>query len=158
MAPAGNRNFIVTTIDRVKSWALTSSLEPLYLKLACCSVEIDASMACYNMDQVAAGPFQGNPEQADLMIVGGTVSLKMAEELVRLYNKMPDPKFVIAFGNCAISGGPYWQHGYHVLKGIDQIIPVDIYIPGCPPRPEALIEGIRELQAKIERGIRAGTV
>ena len=144
-------NIFITTLDRLVKWSRQSSLWPLHLELACCSIEIKASAARFDLDRLGAGVFVSSPIQADVMIVAGTVTLKMATHLFRLYNEMARPKYVISMGNCAISGGPYWQHGYHVLKGIDQILPVDIYIPGCPPRPETLIEGIRALQEKIGR-------
>ena len=93
---------------------------------------------------------RASPRQSDVMIVAGTVTLKMASRVKRLYEQMSDPKYVISMGSCSNSGGPYWQHGYHVLKGVDIVVPVDVYIPGCPPRPEALIYGVLELKRKIQ--------
>src|SRR5574343_575670 len=110
---------------------------------------IAASMAKFDIARFGSEVFRPSPRQADLMIVAGTVTKKMAPQVVRLYNQMPDPKYVMAMGACAISGGPFKQ-GYNVLKGIDRYLPVDIYIPGCPPRPEALLHGLVELQKKIK--------
>jgi NADH-quinone oxidoreductase subunit B len=104
----------------------------------------------YDMDRFGAGAFRATPRQADLMIVAGTVTYKMASRVRRLYNMMPDPKFVIAMGACTVGGGPYFKYGYHVVKGVDLVVPVDVYVPGCPPRPEALLEGLMRIQDKIK--------
>ena len=111
--------------------------------LACCAIEMMAAGASrYDLDRFGAGAFRATPRQADLMIVAGTVTYKMASRVRRLYNLMPDPKFVIAMGACTTGGGPYFKWGYHVVKGVDLVVPVDVYVPGCPPRPESLLEGL----------------
>jgi NADH-quinone oxidoreductase subunit B len=132
------------------NWGRKNSVWPLQFGLACCAIEMIATtMARYDLARFGAEVFRPSPRQADLMIVAGTVTKKMAPQVVRLYNQMPEPKYVIAMGACAISGGPFKQ-GYNVLKGIDRYIPVDVHIPGCPPRPEALIHAIMTLQRKID--------
>ena len=141
----------VTSFEQLINWGRSSSLWPLQFGLACCAIEmIAATMAKYDMARFGAEVFRPSPRQADLMIVAGTVTKKMAPQVVRLYNQMAEPKYVIAMGACAISGGPF-KEGYNVLKGIDRFIPVDVVIPGCPPRPEALLEGLITLREKIAR-------
>ncbi len=135
------------------SWARLSSLWPMTFGLACCAIEMMATSGPrYDLDRLGAGAFRASPRQSDVMIVAGTVTLKMASRIKRLYAQMPEPKFVISMGACASAGGPYWDHGYHVLKGVDKVVPVDVYIPGCPPRPEALLEAFVKLQDKIRHG------
>ena len=133
-----------TSLQELYNWGRKSSLWPLNFGLACCAIEMIATtMARYDLARFGAEVFRPSPRQADLMIVAGTVTKKMAPQVVRLYNQMPEPKYVISMGACAISGGPFKQ-GYNVLKGIDR------YIPGCPPRPEALIDAFLMLQRKID--------
>ncbi|MBW4038454.1 MAG: NADH-quinone oxidoreductase subunit B [Acidobacteria bacterium] len=141
---------VATSLQELYNWGRKSSLWPLNFGLACCAIEMIATtMARYDLARFGAEVFRPSPRQADLMIVAGTVTKKMAPQVVRLYNQMPEPKYVISMGACAISGGPFKQ-GYNVLKGIDRYIPVDVYIPGCPPRPEALIDAFMMLQRKID--------
>jgi len=145
-------NVMITSFDKLFNWARSGSLWPMTFGLACCAIEMMATGASrYDLDRFGAGAFRATPRQSDVMIVAGTVTLKMATRIKRLYEQMPVPKYVISMGSCANNGGPYWQHGYHVLKGIDEVVPVDVYVPGCPPRPESLIEGLIQLQKKIER-------
>jgi len=147
---------ITTTLEQAINWGRQSSIWPMTFGLACCAIEMMAAGASrYDMDRFGAGAFRATPRQADLMIVAGTVTYKMASRVRRLYNMMPDPKFVIAMGACTVGGGPYFKWGYHVVKGVDLVVPVDVYVPGCPPRPEALLEGLMRIQDKI-RGHRMG--
>ncbi len=146
---------IVTKFDDLLNWARLSSLWPVSFGLACCAMEMMGSMAShYDLDRFGVFP-RNSPRQCDVMIIAGTVTFKMAERIKRLYEQMPEPRYVISMGSCSNCGGPYWEHGYHVVKGVDRIIPVDVYVQGCPPRPEALIGGILELRKRIEKETRS---
>ncbi|MFP6703279.1 MAG: NADH-quinone oxidoreductase subunit NuoB [Planctomycetaceae bacterium] len=144
-------NVIVSSLEQAMNWAKESSIWPMTFGLACCAIEMMATGASrYDLDRFGAGAFRASPRQADLMIVAGTVTFKMASRVRRLYEQMPDPKYVIAMGACTVGGGPYFKWGYHVVKGVDLVVPVDVYVPGCPPRPEALLEGVMRIQDKIK--------
>jgi NADH-quinone oxidoreductase subunit B len=151
------QGIFTATLEELYNWGRKNSVWPLQFGLACCAIEMIATtMARYDLARFGAEVFRPSPRQADLMIVAGTVTKKMAPQVVRLYNQMAEPKYVIAMGACAISGGPFKQ-GYNVLKGIDRYLPVDVHIPGCPPRPEALIHAFMTLQRKIDEQKLAGT-
>lgn len=143
------KNIILTSFDTVLKWARSNSLWPLSSGLACCAIEMmSAAAARFDLSRFGYEVFRASPRQADLLIVAGTLTWAMAGPLKRLYEQMPEPKYVIAMGSCANCGGPF-ADSYSVVPGVDKILPVDVYIPGCPPRPEALIHGMLELKRKI---------
>lgn len=144
--------FLLGKMDDVARWAQSSSVWPLTMGLACCAIEMmSVTNATYDIARFGSEVFRASPRQADLMIVAGRVSTKMAPVLRQLYDQMPDPKWVIAMGDCASCGGIF--NNYAVVQGVDQIVPVDMYVPGCPPRPEALMDSIIKLQERIQAGV-----
>lgn len=144
-------NVLVTSLDKAYNWSRRSSLFPLLFGLACCAIEMIATAASrYDLSRFGMEIMRPSPRQADLMIVSGTVTKKMVPAIVRIYNQMSEPRYVLSMGACATGGGPF-KEGYNVVSGIDTYIPVDVYVPGCPPTPEALIYGLMKLQEKVER-------
>ncbi len=148
--PELSNNVFVTTLDKLYNWGRKRSMWPIMFGLACCAIEMICTAAGrYDLERFGAGLMRPSPRQADLMIVSGTVTKKMVPTIVRLYNQMPEPKYVLSMGACATSGGPF-KEGYNVVSGIDKFLPVDVYVPGCPPKPEALLHGLLKLFEKIE--------
>lgn len=140
----------VTTLDRIYNWSRSNSLWPMMFGLACCAIEMICTAASrYDLSRFGMEVMRPSPRQADVMIVSGTVTKKMVPQIVRLYNQMSEPKYVIAMGACASGGGPF-KEGYNVVPGVDKFIPVDVYVAGCPPTPQALLHGLITLQKKIE--------
>jgi NADH-quinone oxidoreductase subunit B len=141
----------ITTIDKIYNWGRRNSVWPMMFGLACCAIEmIGVAASRYDFSRFGMEVMRASPRQADLMIVSGTVTKKMVPQIVRLYNQMPEPKYVLAMGACASGGGPF-KEGYNVVSGIDKFVPVDVYIPGCPPTPQALLNGLIKLQEKIDK-------
>jgi len=140
----------ITSLDKIYNWGRSASVWPLMFGLACCAIEmICAAASRYDIARFGMEIMRPSPRQSDLMIVSGTVTKKMIPIIVRLYNQMPEPKYVLAMGACASGGGPF-KEGYNVVSGVDKFIPVDVYIPGCPPTPQALLNGLMKIQEKIK--------
>ena len=151
VSDAVGANFVTTQLDKLVNWARKSSLFPMTFGLACCAIEMMATtMPRHDLARFGMEAFRGSPRQSDLMIVSGRVAQKMAPILRQVYDQMPEPKWVISMGACASSGGVF--NNYALVQGVDQIVPVDIYVPGCPPRPEMLIDGIMLLHDQISKG------
>lgn len=149
----GGGSFVVTSIDKMVNWSRSNSLWPLVFGTSCCAIEMmSAASAKYDWSRFGFEVARATPRQADVIICAGTIVYKMAPVLKRLYDQMADPKYVIAMGACTISGGPFFYNSYSVVRGIDHIVPVDVYIAGCPPRPEALLHALISLQKKIQEG------
>ena len=145
-------SFVVTSIDYILNWSRANSLWPLTFATSCCGIEMMQTVASDNdIARFGSEVFRGSPRQADLLICAGTITHKMAPVLLRLYEQMPEPKYVIAMGACTCGGGMFAETSYSVVNGIDKILPVDIYLPMCPPRPEALIDAVRKLQENIKK-------
>ena len=143
-------NVFITSLNKIYNWSRRNSVWPMVFGLACCAIEmICTASSRYDLARFGMEVFRGTPRQSDLMIVSGTVTKKMVPIIVRLYNQMPEPRYVLSMGACASGGGPF-KEGYNVVDGIDKFVPVDVYVPGCPPTPQALINGLIALQEKID--------
>jgi NADH-quinone oxidoreductase subunit B len=141
---------LVTSLDQLYNWARSNSVWPLTFATSCCGIEMmSASASNFDIARFGSEAFRATPRQADLIITAGTITYKMAPALVRLYEQMPEPKYVIAMGACTVTGGMYENDSYSVVRGVDRLIPVDLYVPGCPPRPEALLDALLQLQKKM---------
>lgn len=144
-------NILLSSVDNILNWGKSNSIWPLTFATSCCGIEMMAAGAPrHDFARFGIEVYRATPRQADVIVVAGTIVHKMAPVLKRLYDQMADPKYVIAMGACAISGGPFYYNSYSVVRGVDHIIPVDVYVPGCPPRPEALLYGVMQLQRKIK--------
>ncbi len=151
LPPELQNQVAITTLERIYNWSRANSLWPMMFGLACCAIEMIITAASrYDFSRFGMEVMRPSPRQADVMIVSGTVTKKMVPQIVRLFNQMSEPKYVLAMGACASGGGPF-KEGYNVVSGIDKFLPVDVYIPGCPPTPQALLHGLIVLQKKIER-------
>src|SRR5512136_2195429 len=147
--PEINGHIAITSLDKIYNWGRSASVWPMMFGLACCAIEMICTAASrFDLARFGMEIMRPSPRQSDLMIVSGTVTKKMIPTIVRLYNQMPEPKYVLAMGSCASGGGPF-KEGYNVVSGVDKFVPVDVYIPGCPPTPQALLNGLMKIQEKI---------
>lgn len=148
--PELQQNIAITTLDKIWNMGRRYSVWPMMFGLACCAIEMICTAASrYDLARFGMEVMRPSPRQSDLMIVSGTVTKKMVPQIVRLYNQMPEPKYVLSMGACASGGGPF-KEGYNVVSGVDQYVPVDVYVPGCPPTPQALLNGLMKIQEKID--------